>query len=151
MQEGLATNGVIFIPELIPIGEKTILSYLQNDAINADLGQTPAEFYFVMVRLAIQAGLAFGEKWHLDFSGLQNGYVEQVMNRGAAQVSNHILAWLGLYEDEEQDEFYKKIFERWVELHEPYWKLKDARQHTFKAILAAYQLGISMVLCKYGF
>lgn len=36
-------------------------------------------------------------------------------------------------------------------MHEPYWKLEDPRKHTMAAMLAAYQLGISMVLEKYGY
>ena len=46
---------------------------------------------------------------------------------------------------------YFSIFDKWMELHEPYWKLADPRQYTFDATLAAYQLGVSVILEKYGY
>ena len=47
--------------------------------------------------------------------------------------------------------FYRVIYERWAKKHEPYWKLKDCRDYTFNATLAAYQLGVSMILEKCGY
>ena len=44
-----------------------------------------------------------------------------------------------------------EIFRRWVALHEPYWKLRDPRDYTYRAMVAGYQLGVSMMLEKLGY
>ena len=44
------------------------------------------------------------------------------------------------------NDFFPIIFEKWIAIHEPYWKLADPRDYTFKAMLASYQLGVSMIL-----
>lgn len=62
-----------------------------------------------------------------------------------------LLAQLGLTDNEKENAFYRVIFERWMAMHEPYWKLSDPRDYTFKAMVAAYQLGVSMILEKYGY
>ncbi len=151
MKNGFAKRGVIFIPELIPMGEKAVLAFLQDQFFAFEFGNNPAQYYYVILSLAIQAGIAFGEKWHLDFSGLKNGYVDQMIEEGPADEANRILTdTIGLVGNQQQNEFYQKIYEKWIECHEPYWALSDPRQYTFNAMLAGYQLGISMILEKYG-
>lgn len=152
MANGLATRGLIFIPELIPMGEKAILAYLQDMFFTMEFGQNPTQYYYVIMALSLQTGICFGEKWHKDFAGLKNGYVEEIIQTGPADDANIILEeTIGISGNQEQNELYQKIYEKWIHCHEPYWKLEDPRQYTFRAMLAAYQLGISMILEKYGF
>ena len=102
--------------------------------------------------LSLQTGICFGEKWHKNFEGLKTGYVDEIIKVGPADDANAILAeTIGINGNEEQNAFYQKIYEKWIHCHEPYWALEDPRQYTFRAMVAAYQLGISMVLEKYGF
>ena len=42
--------------------------------------------------------------------------------------------------------FFQKIFDRWHEKVKPYLDLPDPREYYLKATLAAYQLGVSMML-----
>ncbi len=53
--------------------------------------------------------------------------------------------------DEQQTDFYSAIYDEWIDIYEPYWEMRDPREYTLKAILAAYQLGVSMILGKYGY
>ena len=152
MANGFANRGLIFIPELMPMGEKAVLAYLQDMFFTMEFGKNPTQYYYVIMSLSLQTGICFGEKWHKDFAGLKAGYVDEIIKGGPADDANVILAeTVGINGNEEQNAFYQKIYEKWIYCHEPYWALNDPRQYTFRAMVAAYQLGISMVLEKYGF
>lgn len=150
-QLGYAERNVIFIPELINFGQQAVLWFLRNDELQRQFS-SPNEYYYVAVNTAIRCGIIFGLKWHLDFEGLNRpGYVQSVMESGPSGLSADIIK-----EDLGMDEkafgsFCVEIFLRWSAVHEPYWNLQDPRDYTVYATLAAFQLGVSMILCKYGF
>ena len=149
---GLAQRGVIFIPELIEIGGRVILAFLQDDFFTAEFSHNPTQYYYVIMSLVLQAGLCFGEKWHKDFGALKLGYPEYIIKNGPADDAIPILEKVvGLNGSNQQNAFYQKIFQKWADCHAPYWALEDARPYTFNAMMAAYQLGISIILEKYGF
>lgn len=150
-EKGLANKGVIFIPELIPIGEKTVLAFLKDLFFQMQFGSNPQMYYYVIMSLSMQAGMVFAVKWHENYSALNTGYVDQIIEEGPADACKPYLKQLGLTDSEKENEFYRVIFDKWLEQHEPYWKMNDPRDYTFKATLAAYQLGISMILEKYGY
>ena len=151
MQLGKASRGMIFIPELIPIGEKTVLAFLQDRFFQMEFGDNPQMYYYAIMSLSLQAGMVFADKWHLDYAALKRGYVDRIIDEGPADACKPLLRKIGLTDNEKENDFYRAIYERWMALHEPYWKLSDPRDYTFKATLAAYQLGISMILEKYGY
>ena len=148
---GYAERDLIFIPELIDFGQKSILWFLKNEELQKQFS-SPAEWYFTCISTAIRCGIIFALKWHFDFAGLNKPcYVESVMEEGPISISKDIIERdLGM-DNKDFYVFCMKIFKCWAVMHEPYWKLADPRQYTFYATLAAYQLGISMILCKYGF
>lgn len=148
---GFANRGLIFIPELIPIGEKTVLAFLQDSFFQMQFSNNPQVYYYAIMSLSLQAGIVFAEKWHSNLSALKAGYVDEIIAEGPADACKPFLKQLGLTDNEKENEFYQKIFERWMVMHEPYWKLKDPRDYTFYATVAAYQLGVSMILEKYGY
>lgn len=150
-KNGFATRGLIFIPELIPIGEQTVLAFLKDPFFQMQFGGNAQLYYYAIMSLSLQAGIVFAEKWHSNFSALKSGYVDQIIQEGPADACKPFLKKLGLTNNEKENDFYKSIFERWMAMHEPYWKLADPRDYTFKATLAAYQLGVSMILEKYGY
>lgn len=77
--------------------------------------------------------------------------MNEIVNKGPTDVVEKILkAEFGM-EKMDGNEFYAVIYDKWLELHKPYWELNDAREYTFKAILAAYQVGVSTILEKYGY
>ena len=151
MAEGYAKNGLIFIPELIPIGEKTVLTFLQDNFFRMEFASNPTQYYFVITSLCIQAGVVFANMWHADFSKLKSGYVEQILAEGPADDAYAILAKEFGMDKNAVGEFCGKVYERWMAMHKPYWDLQDPREYTFKATLAAYQLGVSLILNKYGY
>ena len=108
-------------------------------------------YYYVIMTLSLQAGMVFAKKWHENYSELKNGYVDQILAVGPADVAYAVLASEFGMDKNAFGEFTQKIFERWLAMHEPYWKLKDPRDYTFCAINAAYQLGVSVTLAKYGY
>lgn len=148
---GYANKDVILIPELIPYGQRTVLAFLKDDFFRMEFSNNPTQYYYVIMILSLQSGIAFAQKWHLDFKDLINGYVDKIIAVGPANAAEEILIKnIGL-DKKQADRFYTKIFERWIALHEPYWELSDPREYTFYAMLAAYQLGISMILETHGF
>lgn len=147
----LARRGLIFIPELIPIGEKTVLAFLQDPFFQMEFQNNPSQYYYAINTLCFMAGIVFADKWHRNYPALQTGFVDEVIRNGPADYANPIIVNVVDICLAEADEFYHSIYEKWLQLHEPYWALKDPREYTFKLMLASYQLGVSMVLEKYGF
>ena len=87
-----------------------------------------------------------------DFAGLKSGYVDEIIKVGPADDANVIMSeTIGISGNQEQNALYQKINEKWIKCHDPYWTLEGPRQYTFRAMVAAYQLGVSMILEKYGF
>ena len=151
MKHGFAKRGLIFIPELIPLGEKTVLAFLKDPFFQMECGSNAQMYYYVIMSLSLQAGIVYAAKWHSNYSALKAGYDDRIIREGPADACRPFLKKLGLNSIEKENAFYKTIFARWLEMHEPYWNLDDPRKYTFYAMLAAYQLGISMILEKYGF
>ena len=151
-KHGVATRGLIFIPELIPLGEKTILAFLKDPFFQMQTGGNPQAYYYLIMALSIDAGIAYATKWHEDFSALSR-YVDQIIYEGPADDANILLEkhFPKEVSANQGNPFFQKIYPRWLAMHEPYWKLDDPREYTFKAMLAAYQLGVSMTLEKYGY
>ena len=102
--------------------------------------------------LSIGAGIVYATKWHEKYSDLDE-YVDQIIEDGSADDTNVLLKkhFPKEISENQGNPFFSKIFDRWLEMHTPYWALADARQHTFKAMLAAFQLGVSMILEKHGY
>lgn len=152
MKYGVAKKGLIFIPELLPLGEKTILAYLKDPFFQMQSGGNPQAYYYLIMALSIDAGMCYATRWHEQFSTL-NQYVNQIIEEGPADDANILLAkhFPKDISENQGNAFFQKIYPRWIAMHEPYWKLSDPRDYTFKAMLAAYQLGVSMILEKYGY
>ena len=152
IKSGAATKGLIFIPELIPLGEKTILAFLQDTFFQRQFGDNAQLYYYAIMSLVIDAGIVYATCWHENFSGLNN-YVERIISEGPADHANILLEkhFPKSISENQGNPFFQKIYTRWVAMHHPYWALSDPREYTFSAMLAAYQLGISMILEKYGY
>jgi hypothetical protein len=148
---GIAEKGLIVIPELSLIGQETVLAFLKDVFFQMEFGQNPNMYYYVIMSLSIQAGMVFSKKWHENLDELKSGYVAQIIAEGPADVAYEIFSSEFGMEKNDFNEFTKKIFERWLVMHEPFWKLQDPREYTFSAMNAAYQLGVSMTLGKYGY
>lgn len=115
-------------------------------------GGDAQQYYYLIMSLAFDAGICFASRWHNDFSSL-NEYVaqcdcESILGDAKKLVEDSFpIEVMGIH----GHLFLRAIFNRWMEMHGPYWLLADPREYTFKAMLAAYQLGVSMLLEKYGY
>lgn len=149
---GVAKKGLIFIPELMDIGETAILSYLRDPYLQSEFEDNPTVLYYVIMSLAIESGIVFANKWHEDFPHLKS-YAIEIITNGPADDANSLLKkhFPANVSEDQGNTFFRKIFARWVAMHKPYWDLDDPRNYTFKALVAAYQLGISMMLEKLGY
>ena len=143
----------VFIPELIPIGQKVTLEFLNDNFFQLEFGDNPIQYYYVINSLCLQAGCVIADKWHSDFDQLKNGFVDTVIEEGPAAYAKPIFEKeFNLDSDNDAGEkLYSVIFNEWLELHKPYWELRDPREYTFNAMLASFQVGISMILSKYGY
>lgn len=150
--KGFANKGLIFIPELIPLGEEAILAYLQSPFFQMEFGGNPTQYYYFICSLSIMTGVVYAEKWHSNYAELKSGFAEQIIEDGPPDYAMPILETnLGLSPDQQSEKLFSTVFDRWLQLHEPYWELPDPRDYTFKALLAAYQAGISAILEKFGY
>ena len=150
-KRGLAKKGLILIPELVPIGQKTVLAFLKDPFFQDEFQGNTALYYYAIMSLSLQAGIVFAVKWHENFAALDDSYVKQVIDEGPADACKPYLKKMGLTDNAKENEFYRAVFQQWMALHEPYWSLPDPREYTFNATLAAYQLGISMILAELGY
>lgn len=147
----LAPRGIIFVPELVRIGEDTVLAFLKDPFFQMEYRSNPQMYYYVINVMCFMAGVVFGDKWHHQVSELKSGFVEEVIKYGPPDYASPILEEVIGLEPDDCNNFYQMLYGCWMNLHEPYWKLKDPREYTFKLLLASYQLGVSIVLTEYGF
>lgn len=152
LKSDVANRGVIFIPELIPIGEKVLLEFLNDDFFQMQFGSDPKVYYYLIFSLCIESGIAIASKWHADFEHLDE-YVDRLIEEGPPDEANKIMRrYLPKSVSADQGNgFFQEIYKGWLELNEPYWTLQDSRDYVFKSLLAGYQLGISIILEKLGY
>ncbi len=85
MVNGVAMKGLIFIPELMPYGEKAVLSFLNDPYYMSMCNGDATTYYFLIMALCIETGIAFAAKWHYNFDGLPQ-YSEQILEECSCTV-----------------------------------------------------------------
>ena len=149
---GYAKKGLIFIPELIPLGNKAVLAFLKDPFFQMEAGGNATQYYYLISSLCFMTGVAYAEKWHTNYNELKTSFADQIIEEGPPEYAQPLLeAELGLDAEMQSKELFATIFDQWIEMHKPYWNLTDPREYTFKAMLASYQAGISTILEKYGY
>ena len=63
-----------------------------------------------IMALSLQAGMVFGVKWHENYSALQTGYVDQIIEEGPADACKPLLRQLGLTDNEKENAFLPRYF-----------------------------------------
>lgn len=152
MQSNGYCSKQVFVPELLQKGQTIVLEFLKDPFFQAQFGDNPIQYYYIINSLSLQAGCVLADIWHKDNSEVDS-FTDIVIEKGPAQYAKPLFEeHFGLDSDGDAGEkMYSKIFDKWLELHEPYWNLNDPREYTFNATLAAYQIGASMILEKYGY
>ena len=145
----------VSIPELVVVGKDVVLQFLQDSYFQMAFGNNPAQYYYVINSLCLQAGVVLAAKWHENFKGMDDmkNYAKKIIAEGPAETAKPIFRkQFDLDSDGDAGEkLYSKVFDKWLELHEPYWELRDARQYTFNAMLASFQTGVSLLLASLGY
>ena len=140
----------IVVPELLDKGEKAVLQYLKDPFFQAEFSNDPVTYYFAIMVFSLQTGMIFASTWHKDFAKLTDQFVQAVVKMGPTDLALSLRQ--AVFESPAKENlFYTELYGKWNEMHEPYWKLEDPRDYTFKAELAAYQLGVTMILEKLGY
>ncbi len=149
---GIAEEGIVSVPELLELGQKEVLFLLQDPFYAAEFKNDPKKYYYAIMSLSVETGMVLADRWHSYFSSLAE-YVKHIEKTGPADDANMLFDSLfgGEIAESQGNSLFNIIFSRWLALHDPYWKLVDPRQYTFNALLASFQLGVSMVLDKYGY
>ena len=148
----VAKKGVILIPELMKPGEKIVLGFLNDGFLQQEFAGNPAMFYYSVFMFCLDSGIAVANKWHKDVSSVDS-YVDALLILGPADDANKLLQanFPKAISENQGNKFANLIFSRWAELVNPYVSMKDPRQYYFSALLAGYQLGVSMMLEKLGY
>lgn len=149
--QGYANKGLIFIPELIPLGQKAVLAYLQDPFLTFEYSSTPDTYYYVINSFAFQTGIIYGAAWHESYATLKGGFDNKVIKDGPWEHVEPLFKKDLEMTKEQFEQFGQKLYAEWKTQHEPYWALNDPRQYTFNATLASFQLGVSMILEKLGY
>lgn len=148
----VAQKGLIFIPELMTAGQRITLAFLNDDFLRTEYGSSPIQFYFAVMAFSLEAGMLFAVKWHERFDEL-NDYVDIVAIVGPAEDASNLMKkhFPANIAEDAGHTFFEKIYERWMVIHTPHWDKPDSQQYTFSGMMAAYQLGVSMMLEKPGY
>ena len=147
---GYAEHGLINVPELLEYGAQAVRWYYENETIREVFDDDDTNLYYMTaIGTALRCGILFGLKWYLGSPELQRpGYVEHVLENISEETGSLIWQEFDLDEDTFAD-FSIEIFMRWSEILHPCFARDDAMLCIFDATMAAYLLGISMILCKY--
>lgn len=148
---GYAHRGVVFIPELIALGQKAVLAYLQDPFLTFEYSSDHDTYYYIINSFAFQTGIAYGAAWHQSYTDLENGLADQMIQDGPWEYVEPLFRDDLAMTKEQFEQFGRGLYEVWKTQHEPYWVLNDPRQYTLNATLASFQLGVSMILEKFGY
>ena len=143
-----ATKGPVVVPELLQYGMSYEMRILNDHHYISEYGNNPVQYYYVIFQLSLVCGFIAGKTWHLNFGDF-NSVMEEAYYNNSKYMKD---IYLDLDLDKETfSEILDKLYNKLLELHKPYWDLNDPREYTFNALFAAYQLGVSMILNKFGF
>lgn len=150
-KRGLTPKGVIFIPELLEYGQKASLWYLKNKQLQERF-PNPEVYYHLGVLTLTSFGIFCGHTWDIDFDLMQDPrFVEAMMRGNPTNIAEDVIKnELGL-SHQKYDDFCSEIFDLWLKNMDPYCKMRDPGQYVFNATLAAFQLGVSMILSAKGY
>ena len=154
LKKGYANRGLIFIPELLPLGSEAVLTYLQAQYFHTQSNGNANRYYYMICYFSFMTGIAYAEKWHSDYNELKESFADYIVKNGPADYALPLLEKeLGVNGNDLPEEMLVPIFESWRKMLEPYWEEddEDIRTYTFQAMMATYQAGVSTILEKYGY
>lgn len=141
----------IVVPELVPIGQNVALTLLQKPTYLSNCADNAELYYQLILYLCIHAGMAVATQWDLNPNDLHKNLgmiIDEPELIGEELIKEYFAKEMP---DGKGTLLFAGIFAIWMKLHDPYWQLKDPREYTLLSLAAGYQLGVSMILEKYGY
>lgn len=146
-ETGYAVGGMIYAPDLTEYGQKFILRLLNDDVFRRQFGLDAINYYFNIGVYAFSAGVYYADVWNKKVDDLKNDRLDYLMENDVFTLAAEIL---NLDNTAEFEDFLNKLFDRWLEIIEPYWDISDSRDYIFRGLLIFYQIGISERLKHMG-
>ncbi len=145
----LCSRGLVDIPELYYYGIKASVSLLQDERLYNTMRGDTALYLYTLLSCSIKAGLLFGAQWQND-RFLMDEYTDDILAQGLDEAAADLLEKHfpdNLASDGGQD-FFMKISICWAHLFEPYRSNNDSDVFISFGLLAAFQLGVSMIISQ---
>ncbi len=144
-EAGLAKRGVIYAPDLMPMGEKAVTSYYGDAALAAGFAADPTGYYYTVCSSCLQCGVLFASLYASDPLALTDAYVDTVISMDPWQLAErHVKERLRMNR-EGMELFSAGVFDRWIDLVEPYYEKPESAVCIYYATLAMFQLGVSLI------
>ncbi len=150
VEQGFAKKGPMLVEELSELGDKTAFQFLTDKFVIKQFGSNPIQFYYSICNTCFMAGVVFADNWFHNGKKLNRDFADDVIVASPHRFAVPILKEKLGFDDETLKTFLGTVFNSWLELHDPYWDHPDHKTYTIKLMAAAYQLGLSLVLEKYG-
>jgi len=150
-QYALGEKGVVYVPALTRKSEAAVVELLKLRGYIKAYGDQPMLYYYHILSLSFAMGVILGMLWFNKREAFEDkNILKDIL--GNPQTSPHDLAFgtLGQFgvTGDVYNDLMKNVWEKFLELHEPYWHLKDPRDYTMSGFFGAFLMGSSVVLAK---
>ena len=141
---GLAGRGVVYAPDLMPFGEKAVAKYYGDVFLATEFSTDPTQYYYTVNCFCLQCGILFAGLYRTDPLALTEGYIDSVTSVDPWQFAERVAKEsLGL-DLEALNLLCTAVFNRWIDLVEPFYAKPEGSDAIYYATLAMYRLGISL-------
>ena len=134
------------------LGKKAALSYLQDKDLISKFSDNQIQHIYVAGTLALQTGIVYATFWHLDsYKELQSGLAEKIIEARNHSYVEDLLEEKLEMAPKQFAAFCQELFMIWYKLYEAHSRRGGGTAHIYSGVEAAYQLGVSMILEKFGY
>ncbi len=145
--EGWAPGGMIYVRELLPVGQRALLRLLHNQRLRQKFPD--ATVYYEQIAVAIfGCGVWLADHWQKN--GAAPTEEDLSLFDGEGDWSKTAAKILSLTDSDELMVFLRRLSAAWLEEMTPYWRLPNGRDYVFQGLLVFCLLGISQRLTKMG-
>ena len=155
-EQGYANSGIVSVPALMPCGERVIASFLNDEELKSMYSSnSSASYFYAILWMSILSGMAFADKWYND-GEIGDEFVEEMIEHTPVRkMSETLFPKIGIRDMNKQKDFCVHILGVWTGLSakrkNEFVANNQSREYWLQEMLAAYQLGVSMMLDTYGY
>lgn len=143
-------NGHIFSPVIAGIASSISDIFIHDTYLQMQYGFGTPLFYYVVMGMCINSGMAFAEKLHLN--GIDKEFISDVIKKGPSQFARPLMKkYLKINTSDDENVLYNLIFNDFKELFHPYINDDNAPVLIQEAMNASLELGASLILSKMGY